>query len=157
MTSIYKASGDSAKAKLESCYSQQEAWKIDHEKAMSLFDREELLGNMVEAFRLVEKLDELLSAKTSEAPNLYDFELDDLVKNMLSKFLEIGKDIEATTLKRFSEYQVKNLGVFQECLARARKAEANDFELNAACKLQTLLPSAAKLDNALKPISQWPD
>lgn len=156
MTPILAKSRRAATRKLASCRSQQEAWKEDHLVAMVVFDIDDLLGDMVELFNVISRLDSTFRRDVIANPSFYDDRFDGQIKLLCSRYLALSEEIASTTLAFSSEYDVKNREAFLKCLESARDSAKRDFDLESEIEYEQLLPSTSDLEELFTPIEQWP-
>ncbi len=154
---LLQRSPEIASAKLRACQELQDAWKADHEAALKIFDLEDLLGDMVELYGMLSKIDLAFRSNIANDPNCYDYELDSRLKSVCEQYLRLAEDIESTTLKYEHEYEISNLDEFQLCLSKARLSSLSDFDIESELALMPILPSVADLQEYRTPMCDWPE
>ncbi|WP_417737395.1 hypothetical protein [Rosistilla oblonga] len=86
LLALVESSKKAAEAKLVSCVSQQEVWRVYHEEAKLIFRFEDLVGDVNQLFHTIRQLDLNFTELVRDDPNSYDYEVDEELKSLYRRY-----------------------------------------------------------------------
>ncbi len=155
---VFEKARSAVEQRLGACNAEFEAWKIDHEKAMLLFDCEELLESMVELFDDIDNLNRQYSDDVLSGVTSYDEEFDDRIKTLCIGWLNLAEEIRDGTLAWCkAQYDVSGEEAFLKKLATALESKQHGFDTYAIEKANVFRAVIGTLNPIQTPIASWPD
>lgn len=120
-------------SKVRACEEQQESWKQDHDLAQNVFNLQDLLGDVVECFNSLRRLDQLFLKRISKDAHAYDETLDNAIIVLSGRVHQLLESINSSLLPYFERHfeVVDNSDVFRKCLEYARESEKYGYRKEA--------------------------
>lgn len=135
-----------AEDKLLSCRSQQEMWKTSHDEAMEVFSLQDLIGDIIELFSSINKLDKKYTDFIRREPAWYTYEFDEGLKDLYRDFLTVSRDtIETVSGHEKAGWIVDNAEELRSIVVRMEKAAEQDFDGDSLAEAERLVPNTATL------------
>ena len=112
------------RSKIHACEEQKETWQRDHQQALLVFDLEDLLGDVVECYDTIQRLDRVFTDSIAHDPHSYDDDFDSTIIELCRRLHRVAEAIDKDLLSGCEqEYGIlNNAKEFRDRLSRARKS-----------------------------------
>ena len=145
-TSYVIQSRDALSAKVKSCVAQCDLWKADHDEAMKVLDLEEVIGELLTTFKLINRVDKLYGEFVRSCPEKYDYELDESLKASYRLYLSKAIELFESASAEVSEgWNLSRFDELKSIIDRMEKSAARDFDGESFDMADQLCPSAEVL------------
>ena len=136
-----------------------EAWKLDHERAMLVFDFQELVTSVTHQFDTIDGLNRQLTDDIINRTQPYLEAFDEGVKDLCREWLTLARDMRDGVMAwcKSQGHEVDGEREFLDRIAQAEISEANDFELYAKQRIASMQLQIDKIQEMQIPMALWPD
>ena len=136
-----------------------EAWKLDHERAMLVFDFQELVTSVTHQFDTIDGLNRQLTDDIINRTQPYLEAFDEGVKDLCREWLTLARDMRDGVMAwcKSQGHEVDGEREFLARIAQAENSEANDFELYAKQRIASMQLPIDKIQEMQIPMALWPD
>ena len=93
--------------KVEIFGEEQEQWQADHDRADAYFELQELLGDGIELYEKICRLDDCWHAAVYDNPNVFDQATSDYVLSLFGRWAEITTHVLNITAKMQADYAAR--------------------------------------------------
>ncbi len=132
--------------KVKSCTAQYDLWKIDHDEAMGVMDLEDVVDELLNAFRFINKIDKFYGQFVRDNPRKYNYDADEALKNAYRQFISAATDVLATVDKCADDgWSVGKAEKLRAAVERMERSASRDFDGESLDLAEKLTPSVKTL------------
>jgi len=158
MTFLEKAHA-AVERRLGACSDEVEAWQLDHERAMRVFDCEDLLASMINVFDGIDELNRQYTNDVINGTLTYSEEFDARINTLCDNWFSLANRIKETTLDwcKAQGHDVTKEPEFLEKISLACASKQEGFDSYAIQAANSIRLSIDRLSAVQTPIAHWPD
>lgn len=146
--------------KLSASESEVQAWKVDHEQAMRVFDWQDLIAGVIELYHDIDRLNKSIVDDIVDGLIEYDEERDDKIKGLCSRWITLAVNacdgLSAPWFKN-SGHTIDNEAELVKCIKMAQNSQMHNFDDYSNEKISGLSIPRGLVNKFQTPMHQWPE
>jgi len=156
---FFETASKAVSQRLLASHREIEAWKLDHERAMLVFDCQDLVTSVTTSFDAIDGLNRQLTDDFINRRIPYIEKCDERVKGLCRDWLMLARDMRDGVLAwcKVQGHVVEGESDFLGRIALAESSEANGFDQYAKERIASIRLPMEKLREMQTPMAMWPD